>query len=232
MNRLLKGRKPIAVICICAGLCALLSVPIMIPPWAGYWRSQMFVDVPDTRLSYVFWAIGIGTFLLLLGFLAAKTKSSALDNVARVARESNSDPRLIEAWSVVKDDLGAVYALARRERVPFVLIVFPYTFQFLDDEAKQPQRILARHATENGIDGIDFTGKFEDLIFTDDDIEDLRRGRRSARQIRDARREEISRYFFDADHFTPLGHQVVALALFDYLSSKDLLSPSARLCAK
>jgi hypothetical protein len=136
------------------------------------------------------------------------------------------------AWSVVKDDLGAVYALARRERVPFVLMVFPYTFQFLDEEAKQPQRILARHATENGIDRIDFTGRFEDLIFTDDDIEDLRRGRRSARQIRDARREEISRYFLDADHFTPLGHQVVALALFDYLSSKDLLSPSARLCTK
>ncbi len=57
------------------------------------------------------------------------------------------------------------YDVAKDKKIKFVLLILPNTFQLMNDNLKEPQRILVNHAKQAGVDVIDFTTVFEKLIF-------------------------------------------------------------------
>lgn len=151
-------------------------------------------------------------------------------NAKRVALEAESNPQIKQAWELVKGDLAQVYALARQEQVPLVLLIFPFTFQFLDANGKLPQAILKQHAAEHQVDTIDFVEIFERLILQDSGVqEEIKKGK-SAEEIQKSQADVIARYFLDEDHLTPEGHQVVATKLLDYLVRKGLVEADPAGC--
>ena len=117
-----------------------------------------------------------------------------------------------------------MYALARRHDKPFVLLVFPFTFQLLDESMREPQRIVMEHAARHGVDAIDFTPIFARLIFDDPEhLAFLRARGYSNEDINHFYMWRIQQYFWDEDHLTNEGNDVVAEELFEYLVAKNII---------
>ena len=143
----------------------------------------------------------------------------------RMAQSSASDPALQEAWRITLASLEFVYALAREHDKPFVLLVFLFTFQLWDENMRQPQRFLMEHAARHGVDAIDFTPIFARLIFDDPEhLKFLRTRGYSSEDITHFYMWRIEQYFWDEDHLTSEGHEVVAEELFEYLVAKNIIS--------
>jgi lysophospholipase L1-like esterase len=90
-----------------------------------------------------------------------------------------------------------------------LLVVFPFTFQF-DGRGKRsgPQQILARYAEEEAVPILDLLPRLK------------------AQMKRT--REDPKDYFFDGDHPTVRGSEVVADILADFLLDSGLMpSPSS-----
>jgi len=115
-------------------------------------------------------------------------------------------------------DLDRIYALAKERNIPIVLLIFPFTFQLVDDTYRVPQRILSAHAQSRNVDVIDFTEVFGKLIFDDGVVKLLMQKGFLEKDIRALYRERIEQYFLDDDHYTVEGHKIVAARLHDYLS--------------
>jgi lysophospholipase L1-like esterase len=148
-------------------------------------------------------------------------------NVRSMAAESRTSPKMQEAWRSLLKEMGDLYGVAAKHGVPVVLVIFPYTFQLADEGLRAPQRILARHAAEHGVDVIDTTGDFAQTVFDDPDlVRYLRRKGKTPDEILAYHRHIADRYFYDEDHFTDAGHRIVARRLFDYLVRKGLVGDS------
>ncbi len=147
-----------------------------------------------------------------------------LFNAKRVTFEALSNAEIRKAWEIVKQDLARVYATAGENDLPLLLMIFPFTFQFLDEEGKLPQQILKQHAAEHGIDTLDFVAVFEDLILQDKGVREAVEQGKSAEEIHSSHAKVIDRYFLDEDHLTPEGHRVVARELHAYLRRKGYVT--------
>lgn len=145
-------------------------------------------------------------------------RMSELDGVRSVARADRTDPRWREVWDWVLRDLEEMYSIARSADAETALLIFPFTFQLLDESARMPQAILTEHARRHGVPVLDFTGPFADRIYADRELLALLRERGfSNDRIERIFGDETRRYFLDNDHLTPAGHEVVARALFELL---------------
>ena len=146
-----------------------------------------------------------------------------------MALEGRSNPRFDQAWSIVFTDLRAVVETVEAERIPFVLMVFPFTFQLSDHDARDPQRLLAEFASEHNVAIIDFTPIFERLVFDDPELlRTLRERGYSREEIEAYHFVKLRKYFRDADHLTPAGHAVVARELEQHLRARGLLGGPRR----
>lgn len=186
--------------------------------------------VSQTPSRLVGWLANETGYGRLLQRLALKSRSVEKEkrreiyNVRRMAESSGSNPELAEAWRITLASLDSLYALAREHDKPIVLLVFPFTFQLLDESTRQPQRILLEHAERNGIGAIDFTPIFASLIFDDPEHLEFLRGRGySSEDITHFYTWRIDQYFYDEDHFTSKGNAVVAAELFEYLIEKKTI---------
>ncbi len=184
-------------------------------------------QTPSALIGWLSNETGVGR---LLQTLASRSKSVEKEklkesyNVRRMAQSSASDPALQEAWRITLASLDSVYALARGHDKPFVLLVFPFTFQLLDESMREPQRILMEHAARHGVDALDFTPIFARLIFDDPEhLEFLRARGYSNEDINHFYMWRIEQYFWDEDHLTSEGHEVVAEELFEYLVAKNII---------
>lgn len=115
--------------------------------------------------------------------------------------------------------LDKIYDTARNQDIKIVLLIFPSTFQLLNDGLQEPQRILINHAKSRNIDVIDFTNVFKKLIFNEGIVKLLAENGFSSDEIDGLYRERISTYFLDGDHYSVEGHRIVASQLYNYLSS-------------
>ncbi len=119
---------------------------------------------------------------------------------------SRDDPQTQRKWTRTFADLERLYDLARRNDLPVVLLLFPFTFQFDDAEAQWPQRALIEHARRHDIAYIDFTEVFEARLHAGDGT--------------------VADYFLDDDHFTAEGHAVVARTLHAFLRETLRTTPA------
>ena len=140
-------------------------------------------------------------------------------SVKKISQAPVGDPAVSENWRIVLSDLDKVYALAKKQHIPIVLLIFPFTFQFLDEAYRVPQKVLTAHARSSDVDVIDFIDVFGPLIFDADVLNLLRQKGFSEKEITALYRQKMEKYFLDEDHYTVEGHKVVAAKLVDYLSS-------------
>jgi lysophospholipase L1-like esterase len=166
------------------------------------------------RLAQVIWAGG--------GDLQ-EAQREEIFNVHYMAANAD-DERIQNAWHKALEDLDAIAALAEQEDIPLLLMVFPFTFQFLNDDLQNPQDRLLDHASMQGVPVIDFTSIFEDLIFGPENVEDVKRAKLNPGDIQEKYRAQIDRYFLDSDHLTEEGHAVVARILLAHMTEAKLLS--------
>jgi len=140
-------------------------------------------------------------------------------SIKKVAQSSVDDPKFSENWKSVLFYLDKIYDTARNQDTKIVLLIFPHTFQLMNDGLQEPQRILINHAKSKNIDVIDFTNVFEKLIFNEGIVKLPAENGFSSDEIHGLYQERISTYFLDEDHYTVEGHRIVASQLYTYLSS-------------
>lgn len=146
-----------------------------------------------------------------------------------LAAKPVDDPEFAEAWEIQLRELEKLYAVARENDKPVVLLIFPFAFQLADEALRTPQAILAEHAARHGVDVVDFTDLFAAAVFADDAaLRRLRAEGASTDEIEAAYRREIDAYFFDVDHFTQKGHAIVARRLLDYLLERGFVGAAPR----
>lgn len=184
--------------------------------------------VSQTPNPFVGWLsneTGLGRFMQ---GLAARGKSREAEarleiyNVLAMAQGSRTDPRMQEAWRILLQQLGDVYALGKAKGIPVVLVIFPYTFQLLEPSVREPHAILREHAAEHGIDVVDTTDALARAAVDDPQlVEYLRSKGRSPEEVYAYHEHRMKKYFFDHDHFTTEGHAVVAGVIHEYLVAHD-----------
>lgn len=155
------------------------------------------------------------------------TKGGERQHQLGAVREMSSpsdDPEVEKVFSYVLNDLEGMYGVARELQVPVVLMIFPFTFQLLEEDMRVPQERLTRHAAAQGVPVIDFTATFSDLVYDDAELLALlQRKEYSKNQIEGMFAERMREYFLDHDHLTTKGHAVVAEALFQHLVSAGVV---------
>jgi len=185
----------------------------------------------SSLLGYLFNETGFGRLLQKVRSRSASRQAAVLKeayDIRAMALEGRANPRFREAWDIVLEDLAAFDAFTRERKLPWMLLVFPYTFQLSEHEARDPQRILRDFASERGVPFVDFTEVFENLVYDDPVVLSTLRSRGyDAAQVERFYTWKIREYFLDADHLTPRGHEVVAGVLADALDRAGLLAPPA-----
>jgi lysophospholipase L1-like esterase len=184
-------------------------------------------QTPNALAGWIASETGLGRLLQVLG-ARGKTlqyeRRLEIYNVRAMAAESRTSPKMQEAWRILLKQLDELYGIAAQQRVPVVLVIFPYTFQLADESLRAPQEILARHAAAHGVDVIDTTPDFARLVFDDPQlVEFLRRKGKTRDEILAYHQHLASRYFLDENHLTDAGHRIVAQRLLDYLLRRALV---------
>ncbi len=184
-------------------------------------------QTPNPVMGWLGNETGVGR---LMQALAARGKTRELEarieiySVATMVQESHTSPKMREAWNILLPQMTGLYQGAKTRGIPVVLLIFPYSFQLLDDKFRDPQRILIEHAAQNGVDVIDTTDAFARLVFDDPGLVEYLRGRgKSSEEIYAYHEHQVRKYFFDHDHFNEAGHQVVAKLIYDYLAGHEFI---------
>ena len=119
-------------------------------------------------------------------------------------------PDVRAAWQLTLDNLGQIFTLAQGRDIPVALVVFPFTFQFEDVEDVEdvialstPQTIVSQYARNQGVPVLDLLPLL-------------------AQTIAQAGLTP-STYFLDRDHLSPLGSEVVAIMIADFLQQEGLV---------
>ncbi len=145
-----------------------------------------------------------------------------------VAANGHDDPRLAQGWKLVLDSLDAIQDTCRAHGLDLLVVVSPATFQLLKPELQQPERILADHARERGLELLDLTVAFERRLAGADASGPVAHEGLSPDDRAAAVRRWTARIYLDQDHYTPEGHELVAEYLRGWLDGGVLARIAAR----
>lgn len=180
------------------------------------------------------WVINETGFGRLIQKLQSRGKSLDAEkrqeryNVRAMALGSETEPRFIEAWKLIERDLEGIYAIAKREKKPLLVLVFPFTFQLVAEDAlKTPQRIVVEHARAHGVAAIDVLPAIEAAIFDDPALLAEMKSRYDDERIREFYNWKIREYFFDQDHFTTKGNRIIAELIYGWLADEGLATKTS-----
>ncbi len=158
-------------------------------------------------------------------FLSVETEiRSEIQSLRKIARSSVDNPAFTENWKSVLFNIDKIYEIAKNNNVRVVLLIFPDTYQLMNYEFQEPQRILISHAKSKNIDVIDFTDVFGKVIFHENVVKLLTDSGYSFDEIHALYNEaRIPKYFLDQSHLTVEGHKVVSSQLYAYLLSHNFM---------
>ncbi len=149
-------------------------------------------QAPNKFLSFFLNETGFGRLIQEIRIRkldANQIKIAELYDVKKMLLEEN-DSTYQAQWNFTIAELNKIYSVCKMKDIPVFLLIFPFTFQFNIPHLQWPQEILIQDAIKNQVKYIDFLKTFEDKIDNDT--------------------TKIAKYFLDEDHFTPLGHKLVA----------------------
>lgn len=114
-------------------------------------------------------------------------------------------PNVKSAWKITLENLTKIFSFCRERDIPVILIIFPYAFQFDDvRDYSTPQMILAKHAINNKIPVIDLLPVLSQKM------------KEQGMRPQD--------YFLDRDHLSPLGCEVAAEIIADFIIKERVLT--------
>lgn len=185
------------------------------------------VPTSSALRGYLMNETGLGRLaqsILGRGRTRANEEASELERVRRAAVAPRNGPELREVWDWVLRDLEEMVDLARSRDLDVVLVVFPFTFQLLDEAARVPQQVLGDFGRRHDVPVLDLTDVFEERIYADRGLlRTLREAGVSDDGIERVFEPAIREIFLDNDHLAPAGHSVVAGELMELLSSQGVL---------
>lgn len=112
-------------------------------------------------------------------------------------------PDIQAAWQITLDNLNQIFQLAKHNDIPIALIIFPFTFQFDDIEGlSAPQHQLTQFAEEHHVPTLNLLPVLSEKMKTDNLPPDA--------------------YFFDEDHLSHYGSEVVAEMIVEFLQEMVL----------
>ncbi len=149
-------------------------------------------QAPNKLLSFMLNETGFGRLIQEIRIKTLDAKQEKLNELYDVKKMLSNplDSVYQEQWQFTLNELEKIYLLCQDKNLKVVLLIFPYTFQFNQDELKWAQTKLIEHANENNIRYIDFLEIFKNKVKSQPNL--------------------LNKYFLDEDHFTPSGHRVVA----------------------
>ena len=149
-------------------------------------------QAPNKFLSFFLNETGFGRLVqeIRIRKLDAKQiKIAELYDVKKMLREQ-CDSTYQAQWNFTLKELNKIYSVCKMKDIPVILLIFPFTFQINNSDIQWAQELLIQDAIKNQVTYINFLKIFEDEIDSDT--------------------TKITNYFLDEDHFTPLGHKIVA----------------------
>ena len=118
--------------------------------------------------------------------------------------ETPDHPDVQRAWNGVFKDLQDIVDYCDSNDIDFLLVIFPFTLQFKDEERMSiPQQTLIRYAEEHNIKYLDILNFFSILMKKEGTIP--------------------NNYFLDYDHLNPLGNDLVAEEIARFISDNKML---------
>ena len=175
-------------------------------------RYGQVVQFKIPVLSYLVNETGFGQAMLNLPGVRAsmdRREQRSIDeslNPSSIAGLKREDPRAKRGWDLTLGSLDRITATTRERNIPFLMLIFPFDFQFFDESRKEPQRILLNYCRTRGIDCLNMVDVFEKEI------------------LNPAHPAKIGDFFFDPDHLTHRGHEVVAQTVKAYLLHRGWLA--------
>jgi len=136
---------------------------------------------------------------------------------------SLSDSLFGDIWQKSLEQILQIQELCLSHSIPFSLVVFPETFQLFRPERQQPQRILHDFAQKHGVEIVDLTLTFEQLlspiiknrVSSDGPPVDLR-------TFQDMADVMATVFFLDDVHLSAEGHRVVGITLSEMFGKMGL----------
>jgi len=184
-------------------------------------------QTPNPMSGWLANETGFGRLLQKLkerGKSVEEYKRLEIYNTRQMALESRTNPRFQEAWGIVLAELEKLYAEVKAKELPFVLMILPYTYQLNDPGTRGPQEILIEHAKRHGVDYLDFTPVFAEVIYQEEDVVRVLQAQgKTPEEIMKFFGWRIGEYFFDEDHFREPGHRVVAEGVYGWLEGEGLV---------
>lgn len=173
----------------------------------GFQLSQTISKKADNlfrRSSIVYFAKKVNARIRFGSNIQEGAKQQEALKVMNLVRHPNRQD-VQKAWDITLQDLGKIFDYAKAKDIPVMLVVFPYTFQFEDVKASStPQKIVSKYAFDNKVPVIDLLPIMSKIMDEE------------GRKPRD--------YFIDKDHLSPLGNEIVAEILADFIKQNKLLT--------
>ncbi|MCP4608360.1 MAG: hypothetical protein GY845_06565 [Planctomycetes bacterium] len=114
------------------------------------------------------------------------------------------DPDVNKAWNITLENVGKIFDFCKDHRLPVILVVFPFTFQFDNVDAMSvPQRRIIQFASNRQIPSLDLLPALAERLKEEQMIP--------------------ANYFLDADHLTPLGANHVAEIISKFIRQQGML---------
>ncbi|MFP6655272.1 MAG: hypothetical protein VCB25_06570, partial [Myxococcota bacterium] len=178
----------------------------------GSWEGFQVSSIPTVvdRLAKASGIIHYGRRLLArlrfgADLKAGSRRKQALDVETIVAHAERED--VVRAWDLTLGNLVKIVEICREKQIDLALVVFPFTFQFADPMAlNAPQKTLAAFAAENDLRLLDLLPLLsEEMAATGSPVE---------------------RLFFDEDHMTVHGSDVVGEMVATWLTAQGFSGQS------
>ena len=152
-------------------------------------------QVPNGLLSYLLNETGFGRLIQEIRIRKLDAKQEKLAELFDVKKMllNKNDSTYQAQWNFTLKKLNEIYSICKNKDIPVILLIFPFTFQINKENLTWAQELIINNANENNVGSINFLNIFQQSTGSDTSA--------------------INLYFLDEDHFTPLGHQVVAQEL-------------------
>jgi len=149
-------------------------------------------QAPNKFLSYLLNETGFGRLIQEIRIRKLDARQEKLAELYDVRKMllNKEDPIYQAQWAFTLKMLNNIYSFCKSRNIKVVLLIFPYTFQFYEKNLIWAQSLLIKNAMENGVEYIDFLDVIKKKI--------------------NSNQNDLKYYYLDEDHFTPLGHKIVA----------------------
>lgn len=118
--------------------------------------------------------------------------------------ETPDHPDVQAAWKGVFKDLQEIVDYCNGRDTDFLLVIFPFTLQLKNGEQMSiPQQTIIKYAEENNIRYLDILSYFNELMKENGTIP--------------------NDYFLDYDHLNPLGNELVAEEIAEYIIENKII---------